>query len=393
MRTLKTAGKALGTLLLFLVVALCLALTIVPVFLDNRYYDGPRTSHFDGQRFLNPDGANGYFPPSNAIRADFLSRLIGGGDLPWWPEHLDIAPARPAAHAKPGEMRVTWVGHATVLIQAGGVNILTDPVWSDVVSPVPPIGPRRVAQPGIRFDDLPKIDIILISHNHYDHFDLPTLTKLWKRDRALIAVPLGNDTLLRAAGIPARALDWNQSLTVGPTQVISVRSHHWDSRWGTDRNRALWSAWVVRTPAGNIWFGGDTGPGDMRWAKEAARHGPFRLALIPVGGFRFSPDQMVNANHIGPREAVQVFRDLGASSAMPIHWGTFRLSMEGYATAPAMLDLFLKCAAIPRARFHARRIGEDWAVPPYLQTAYPADMPADARAPCREGSPALAALK
>lgn len=391
MRFLSPLARFLGKTLLLLVILLCLAISIVPPYLDHLYYRGAVSDHFDGQRFFNPDGSAGFVAPSGAARRSFVTRLLGGGDLPSWPSHVAVTPAHPPARVTGSEMRVTWVGHASVLVQASGVNILTDPVWSDVVSPFPPLGPRRVAEPGIRFQDLPPIDIVVISHNHYDHFDVPTLRRLWRRDRPLIAVPLGNDTLLKEQGVEAVGLDWGQSLVRRGVTLTAVRNHHWDSRWGVDRNRALWSAWVVRTGAGNLWFGGDTGPGDMHWASEATRYGPFRLALIPIGGFRFGPGEMANANHIGPMQAVQIFRDLGAATAMPMHWGTFRLSSEGYWTGPRMVDLFMRCAGIDPAHFRARRIGESWDVPSYAPQR--AGKPMVDPAQCRPGSAALAALK
>ncbi len=270
--------------------------------------------------------------------------------------------------------------------------------WSQDVSadvarelrrPLPPFGPRRIAPPGIRFDDLPRIDLIVLSHNHYDHMDLPTLKRLWERDRPRIVTSLGNDTILKAHGIPSTALDWGQSVSgaalngLAPQAVIQcgnyehcpdyrvhvTRNHHWGSRWGTDRNRALWSSFLIETRAGNIFFAGDTGAGDMGWPYEAARFGPIRLALIPIGAFRFWKGQMASDAHIGPQQAVEVFKRLGASTAIPIHWGTFHLSYEQWNTPPRMLDLFLACEGIERQRFAPLRIGQSLLVPPYAAVA------------------------
>jgi len=377
-------ARGLGAALLFLVIALCLVITILPPFLDRIYYQGPVGGHYDGAHFFNPDGAIDMPAPPGHSRGSFLMRyLTGNDDRPKWPDAVAVKPARPPAFAAPRGMVATWVGHATVLVQAAGINILTDPIWSDHASPFPPIGPRRVAQPGIRMDDLPKIDLILISHNHYDHLDLPTLKKLWERDRPKIVTSLGNDAILKKAGIPSVALDWGRSVSGAalnglPDAVIQcgnyehcpdyrvhvVRNHHWGSRWGKDRNRALWSSFVIETRAGNIFFAGDTGAGDMAWPSEAARIGPIRLALIPIGAFRFWPGQMESDAHIGPQRAVEVFEKLGASTAIPIHWGTFRLSYEALDTPPRMLEQFLRCEGIERARFAPIRIGTTIQVPP-----------------------------
>lgn len=376
--------RGMGIALLFAVVALCLIVTIVPPFLDRLYYEGPVSRHYDGAHFFNPDGAIAMPGPAGGSRVGFIARwLIGDDDRPQWPLGIAVKPARPAPFAAPRGMVATWVGHATVLVQAAGINILTDPVWSDYASPLPPFGPRRVAEPGIRFDDLPKIDLILLSHNHYDHMDLPTLKRLWARDRPRIVTSLGNDAILKANGIPSTALDWGQSVSgaalngLAPQAVIQcgryehcpdyrvhvTRNHHWGSRWGSDRNRALWSSFVIATRAGNIFFAGDTGAGDMGWPAQAARIGPIRLALIPIGAFRFTKGQMASNAHIGPEQAVEVFKRLGASSAIPIHWGTFRLSYEQWDTPPKMLRLAMRCAGIDGKRFAPLRIGQSMAVP------------------------------
>ena len=371
---------------MFLIVALCLAVTIVPPFLDRIYYRGPASSHYDGARFFNPDGEIAApAPPGTSSQGFMLRWLLGHDDRPRWPDAIAVKPARPAPFAAPRGMVATWVGHATVLVQAAGLNILTDPIWSDYASPFPPLGPRRVAQPGIRFADLPRIDLIVISHNHYDHMDLPTLKRLWERDRPRIVTSLGNDTILKQAGIPATALDWGRSVSgaalngLAPDAVVqcgayehcpdyrvhATRNHHWGSRWGTDRNRALWSSFVIETRAGNIFFAGDTGAGDMGWPYEARRFGPIRLALIPIGAFRFWKGQMQSDAHIGPLQAVEAFRRLGASTAIPIHWGTFRLSYEQWDTPPRMLKLALRCAGIPAKRFAPLRIGQALSVPAF----------------------------
>lgn len=376
--------RAIGTGLFFIVVALCLAITIVPPFLDRIYYEGPVSRHYDGAHFFNPDGAIEAPVQPGRSRQGFVARwLLGSDDRPDWPDAVAVRQARPAPFAAPRGMKAIWVGHATVLVQAAGLNILTDPVWSDHVSPLPPFGPKRVAKPGIAIEKLPKIDLILISHNHYDHLDLPTLKTLWERDKPKIVTSLGNDALLKAHGIPATALDWGQSVTgaalngLVPQAVIqcetyehcpdyrihATRNHHWSSRWGTDRNRALWSSFFIETRAGNIFFAGDTGAGDIRWADEAARIGPIRLALIPIGAFRFWPGQMQSDAHIGPRQAVEIFERLRASTAIPIHWGTFRLSYEKWDTPPLMLEQYLRCEGIPRGRFAPVKIGQEIMVP------------------------------
>ncbi|WP_404336702.1 MBL fold metallo-hydrolase [Sphingomonas sp. MMS12-HWE2-04] len=381
--------------LLWIVVAFCLAATVAPFFLDRVYYHGPVSSHFDGSRFFNPDGDDDRLAttgPTSRTRL-IAAQIFGDSTRPWWPEQVAVTHAKPAARIEGGRMVVTWVGHATTLIQADGLNILTDPVWSERAGPFG-IGPRRVAAPGIAFADLPKIDLVLISHNHYDHMDVATLKRLWDRDRPTFVTSLGNDGLLRRAGIPARgemddcfvapgveALDWGRqtqigwegprfegappdACTSGSVTVTVTRSHHWDSRWFADRNRALWSSFVVALPHGNIFFAGDTGLGDGKWPAEAAALGPIRFAAIPIGAFRFAEGQMGIGSHIGPRDAIRVWNGLGRPAALPIHWGTFRLSREGYATPPRMLHAMLRCAGSDPARFQAVPVGTAIEIPP-----------------------------
>ncbi|NYT42683.1 MBL fold metallo-hydrolase [Sphingomonas sp. R-74633] len=364
-------------ILLWAVVALCVSATVAPFFLDRIYYRGPVSSHFDGQRFFNPDGDALDISPARRNRL-LWQQAFGDATRPAWPDKVAVAPGKPPARVEGGEMRVTWIGHASVLVQADGLNILTDPVWSETVGPFG-FGPKRVAEPGVRFQDLPRIDLVLVSHNHYDHMDLPTLKRLWARDKPRIVTSLGNDAILRSAGIPSFALDWGQEIparlchsdvpqTGEPcgrySMAVVSRSHHWGSRWFADRSRALWSSFVVTLPHGNFFFAGDTGLGDGKWPAEAAAHGPIRFAAIPIGAFRFDEGQMAGASHIGPQGAIQVWDGLGRPFAMPVHWGTFRLSREGYATPPVMLRGMLRCAGEDPARFGARRIGETFAVPP-----------------------------
>lgn len=372
--------------LLWIVVALCLLATIAPFFLDRVYYRGPVSSHFDGERFFNPDGDALDISPARRNKL-LWQQLFGDSSRPAWPKKVAVTPGKPPARVDGAEMRVTWIGHATVLVQADGVNILTDPVWSDTVGPFG-FGPRRVAEPGVRFEDLPKIDLVLVSHNHYDHMDLRTLKRLWDRDRPQIVTSLGNDNVIASAGVPASAADWGTVVydnRIDPGlrfsgkkcpmactrySVTVRRSHHWGSRWFADRSRALWSSFYVSLPHGGFFFAGDTGLGDGKWPAEAiASERPgqpnrLRFAALPIGAFRFDEGQMASGSHIGPKDAIRVWDGLGRSPALAVHWGTFRLSREGYATPPEMLRGMLRCAGEDPAVFAAHRIGETFAVPP-----------------------------
>ena len=220
----------------------------------NPYYSGPASDHFDGTRFFNPEGME----PRPFL--DVLRWQFGGGRI-----------ARPASAPSPfpsavpdarvADLRVTMVGHATLLVQVAGLNILTDPVWSERVSPFSFIGPKRVVAPGIAFDALPPIDLVLLSHNHYDHLDVETLARLQAAHDPLIVTPLGNDRIVRDAVPKARLSvgDWGDRIDVAGAVIHIEPAHHWSARGTRDRRMALWASFVVETPVGRIYHVGDTG--------------------------------------------------------------------------------------------------------------------------------------
>ncbi|WP_423601822.1 MBL fold metallo-hydrolase [Sphingomonas sp. MS122] len=392
MRFLRRVLRWTGILLLWTFVAACLATVIVPRYLDRIYYAGPQSGHYDGERFFNPDGEDTVRPPTGGNRAGFFWRFLRRDDTrPAWPAAVTVVKGTPPARVIGGAMRATWVGHATVLVQADGLNILTDPIWSDVAGPFNLAGPRRIAAPGIDFDKLPKIDIVVVSHNHYDHLDIPTLRRLWERDKPAIVTSLGNDTILRSAGVEARGIDWGQRVALRPgVDVIVNRNHHWGSRWFTDRNRALWSSFVIKLPSGNVFFAGDTGAGDYKWANEAASYGPIRLAILPIGAFRFEEGQMSTGSHIGPADAIKLWNRMGRPTALPMHWGTFRLSWEGYWTPPRLLRALQACAGETSGRFAPQSLGRPWDIPQIGQAPPPVD---DERVDACLKTPAVTALR
>jgi L-ascorbate metabolism protein UlaG (beta-lactamase superfamily) len=357
-RGLKTALRWLGTGLLFALVAFCFAPTIVPPFLDRVYYSGPPSDHFDGARFFNPTPA----PAQARRRGSLFGRWAGSSERAVWPDRVAVAPTVPPRRVEGGEIRVTWIGHATVLVQTRGLNILTDPIWSERASPFSFAGPTRVRAPGVRFEDLPPIDLVLVSHNHYDHMDLPTLRRLWQRDRPLIVTSLGNDSVIRGGGAEAVARDWGGRVRLrGGVEVEVLRNHHWGSRWFTDRNRALWSAFAVHLPGGNLFFAGDTGWGDGSWVREAARSGPYRLAIIPIGAYE--PRDVMQNNHVNPEEAMAMFEVLRPERALGIHWGTFQLTFEPIDQPRERLAALRQARDLAPDRFVAVEAGQGFSLP------------------------------
>ena len=318
----------------------------------NPYYAGPPSDHFDGTRFFNPGGR----PPSGF--GDFLRWQFGGGRAAW-PESVAVTQALPERRV--GGLRVTMVGHATVLIQAGGANLLTDPVWSRRVSPLAFAGPARVAAVGVPFDALPPIDAVLLTHNHYDHMDVETLRRLHARDAMPVLTPLGNDAILREAvpGIDAWAGDWGDTFEVGGVSARLAPCHHWSARGARDRSMALWAAFVIDTPAGRVLHVGDTGFDGGRPYRGLP--GDVRLAILPIGAY--APRWFMAPQHQDPGEAVEGFALTGARHALGHHWGTFQLTNEARDEPLARLAAALEAKGIAPDRFRTLPNGGVWDVP------------------------------
>jgi len=321
------------------------------------------SDHFDGKRFFNPGGE----PPRSF--GDVLRWKLGGGKVSWPRSNPSpFPPDRPPPKVAAG-LRVVLVGHSTFLIQGGGFNILTDPVWSDRVSPVSFAGPRRKNAPGIAFDDLPRIDVVLVSHNHYDHLDRPTLHRLWRRDQPLFVAPLGNEGTIRGRerAIKVRTADWGDVVTLGPKAAVRVEpARHWSTRSLGDRNRALWSAFTLQLGNRSVYFAGDTGFGDGGTFKQAAaRSAPIDLALLPIGAYE--PRWFMKEEHMNPEEAVRAFQLLGAQAALGCHWGTFQVTDEGVEQPAIDLAAALATQGITPNLFLAARPGQVWSAPARLR--------------------------
>jgi len=317
-----------------------------------RYYQGPLTDHFDGRKF-----DNSWAPMPNRFGAFLKWRLTA--DRGPWPESVAVTPSHPPARVMGSALRVTYVGHATVLLQTEGMNILTDPIWAERASPVAFAGPKRVAAPGVRFEDLPHIDLVLVSHNHYDHLDLPTLERLYKAFNPLVLTPLGNDSIIKSA-IPSmrvETLDWGQSFTFSEGVRFTLEPmQHWSARGIFDQRAALWGAFVVEAPGGPIYFVGDAGYAKNLSEDIVAKYGTPRLSLLPVGAFE--PRWFMHYAHMNPAEAVETFIDLGQGHAMATQHEVFPMADEAYAAPRQALTEILRTKGLGTSRFMLPKVGE-----------------------------------
>jgi L-ascorbate metabolism protein UlaG (beta-lactamase superfamily) len=318
---------------------------------------GTQGDHFDGGRFFNPGGTG----PRSFL--DLARWRLSGKSEEWPDTYPSPFPVdRPPPRVEGKALRVSFVGHATFLIQGAGLNILTDPVWSERASPFSFIGPKRANPPGIAFDDLPPIDTVLVSHGHYDHLDVETLSRLWQRDRPQIITPLGNDATIRGhdAAIEVTTADWGGVVALGNgVDAVLEQVHHWTARGLWDRNCALWCGFVLRGLGDGVFFAGDTGFDDGHpFRRVAERHGPLDLALLPIGAYE--PRWFMAGQHMNPADAVKGYRLLGARQALGYHWGTFKLTDEGVSRPLTDLAAALATEGVEHARFVGAQPGLVW---------------------------------
>jgi N-acyl-phosphatidylethanolamine-hydrolysing phospholipase D len=308
-----------------------------------------------GYRNLAPHEEPGFF--------GVLKWWFGGGPKDAPPVPADQLPAflppvttpdlNSIHHAPKDAIQATWIGHAAFLVQAGGLNILTDPMFGERASPVSFAGPKRLAPPGIALKDLPKIDAVIISHNHYDHLDEDSVKALGNTPRYF--VPLGFAAWFKERGITnVQELDWWASAEMGGLRFHAVPAQHFSSRTLFDRNEVLWSGWVIETPAGKVYFSGCTGYAPL-FQEIGKRLGPMRLSFIPIGGY--SPRWFMRTMHVDPPEAVRIHQDVRSEQSVGMHWATFELTDEPLSEPPVYLRKVLHDSNIREERFIVMKIG------------------------------------
>lgn len=321
----------------------------------NRYYAGPITDHFDGKQFYHPG-----LPSTDKSLLDLLRWQFFGKRSPW-PKTVPARSGIKPDHRVDG-LRITAIGHASMLIQVAGINILVDPVWSERASPFRWTGPRRSNPPAVALEDLPPIHTVLVTHNHYDHMDTATIAKLWQTHKPTVISPLGNEAVIRkdAPDLQVQTGDWWQKFTLSDqVRATIVPAYHWSARSLGDRRFALWGGFVLDTPAGRIYSAGDTAWQDGKIFTEIRnRCGEPLVAVLPIGAY--DPRWFMSTQHTDPAEAVQIAIDIGAQRLLGIHWGTFQLTDEPVNEPIELLDKAMRERNPPNLTAHPLRPGDIW---------------------------------
>jgi L-ascorbate metabolism protein UlaG (beta-lactamase superfamily) len=272
-----------------------------------------------------------------------------------WPRRIEVQMRRPPP-LDGAAAAITFIGHATFLIQTQSGNVLTDPMYSQRAGPLGVLGPQRVRQPAVRFDDLPPISTVLLSHNHYDHCDLRTLQTLAKRFDPIVITPAGNGPLVRSAGIRrVEELDWWQEAGSSTLPITLTPARHFSARTPFDRNRALWGGFSLVVGDARIYFAGDTAY-TSAFQDIRRRLGPIDLALLPIGAYE--PRWFMQAVHMNPSEAVQAHLDLEAAESIGMHFGTFQLTSEGIDDPARALAESCRAGNVPSSQFRVLGFGE-----------------------------------
>lgn len=313
----------------------------------------PASDHFNGKTFFQPHHRDA------SRRLDVLRWKFSSRPKPW-PQAVTLPPQPPPPAPRGDEVVATWLGHASFLLQTTRGNLLIDPVFSERTSPFTWIGPKRVHPPGVAFEALPHIHWVLVSHDHYDHCDVPTLRRLAEKFRPRFIVPLRHGDLLAQAGAPPQQLtelDWwaSHPLTDGAAVTLTP-SQHWSNRLGSPRNHRLWGGFYLTLGTRRVWFVGDTGYNAGITREIRRRCGVPDLALVPIGAYE--PRWFMAPMHMNPEEAVRTHQDVGAHLSIGMHWGTFQLTDEGRDEPVEALAAARHAAGVTPEAFRALAPGE-----------------------------------
>jgi L-ascorbate metabolism protein UlaG (beta-lactamase superfamily) len=310
----------------------------------------PLSDHYDGQHFFNP----GSHRSARGLLQVLRWRMRG--ERATWPTGISnpvFAP--PPTSVGADSVAITFINHATFLIHLAGTVVLTDPIFSQRCSPVSWAGPKRARPPGIALADLPRPDVVLLSHNHYDHMDLPSLREIKRRFAPRFVTTLGNARVLARVGINATELDWWQHVTDGPLHIAATPARHFSARSPFDRNRALWGGFMIRSATGQVLFAGDSGAGP-HWHDIRRRLGAPDVALLPIGAYE--PRWFMAAVHMNPAEAVDAHVALDARHSVGMHFGTFQLTDEAIDAPLEALAEARRATGLAPDRFSTLRFGE-----------------------------------
>lgn len=310
----------------------------------------PASDHFNGKTFFNPRH-------EDRTWRDVLRWRRTSRPRPW-PAVVPLVGHPPPPAPRETEWAITFIGHATFLVQSTQGNFLTDPHFGEVCGPLNRFGPRRVQPPGLALEKLPRIDVILLSHDHYDHCDLPTLRALARSHDPLVVTPLANAPLIRRAGLRhVIELDWWRAHSpAAGAQVTLTPARHWSNRLSGTRNARLWGGFHVRLGPRAWWFAGDTGYDPTLFRDIRNRLAAPDLAFIPIGAYE--PRWFMAAQHCNPAEAVQIHRDVGARTSIGMHWGTWQLTDEGREEPLRALAEARAAAGLPKEAFRTLTAGE-----------------------------------
>ena len=324
-------------MILFISISIPLVLFILAIIfvgqaISTQPYRGPVSDHFDGSKFINPGNVSAKGFP------DLIKFLVGRDQGPWTKNYETFVGKKPKAPEK-GQVKITFVNHSTFLIQWEKYNILTDPVWSDRCSPFNFVGPQRMRPPGLRFEDLPQIDLVLLSHNHYDHLDISTVIRLEKAFQPTFVVPLGVSDYLKKNDIENTVeLDWWEKTNQKPV-ITAVPAQHFSGRGFYDRDKSLWCGYVIEFQNKKIYFAGDSGYGSF-FKDIGKKFGPMDISMIPIGAYL--PAWFMSPIHVSPQESIKIHKDVNSKQSIAMHFGTFPLADDGMGRAEKDLMATLK---------------------------------------------------